>query len=146
MRTFAIGILTALAVALAADFPLIQPKELSGRIQAKGARPALIHVGFNVLYRSKHIPNSVYAGPASTPEGLAALRAAAGKLPRDCEIVVYCGCCPWDHCPNIKPAMELLKQMGFTRVQALYVPANMDADWFSRGYPSELGEAAKPAK
>jgi len=146
MRTFAIGVLAALAVALAADFPLIQPNELASRVQAKGAQPALIHVGFNVLYRNKHIPNSVYAGPASTPEGLAALRAAAGKLPRDGEIVVYCGCCPWDHCPNVKPAMELLKQMGFTRAKALYVPTNMDADWFSRGYPSELGEAAKMAK
>ncbi len=146
MRLLSVGVLGALAVALAADFPLIQPRELADRIQAKGVQPALIHVGFAVLYRGKHIPNSVYAGPASTPEGLAALRSAAGKLPRDGEIVVYCGCCPWDHCPNMKPAMELLKQMGFTRVKALYIPANMAEDWFNRGYPFELGEAARPAR
>ena len=40
-------------------------------------------------------------------------------------------------CPNIKPAMELLKQMGFTRAKALYVPTNMAKDWFDQGYPAE---------
>jgi rhodanese-related sulfurtransferase len=134
--------LTALAVALAADMALIQPKELATRLEAKGAHPALIHVGFNVLYRGKHIPGSIYAGPASAPEGLAALGAAVAKLPRNGEIVVYCGCCPWDHCPNMRPAMELLKQMGFTRVKALYISTNMAQDWFDHGYPAESGQAA----
>lgn len=146
MKLFAIGLLTALAVALAADFPQVQPRELAARLEAKGAHPVLFHVGFAVLYRSKHIPNSVYTGAASTPEGLATLKTAAGKLPRDAEIVVYCGCCPWDHCPNIKPAMELLKQMGFTRVKALYIPTNMVKDWFDPGYPAETGAGAAPVK
>ena len=142
MKLFAIGILTALAVAPAADFPQMQPRELAARLEANGAHPVLFHVGFAVLYRSKHIPKSVYTGAASTSEGLATLKAAAGKLPRDADIVVYCGCCPWDHCPNIKPAMELLKQMGFTRVKALYIPTNIDKDWFSPGYPAETGAGA----
>jgi rhodanese-related sulfurtransferase len=144
MRLLAFGLLTALAVAQTADMPLAQPKELAAQLQAKGGQPALIHVGFAVLYRGKHIPNSVYAGPANTPAGLQALRAAVASLPRNREMVVYCGCCPWDHCPNIKPAMEALKAMGFTRAKALYIPTNMVADWFDRGYPSELGEAARP--
>jgi hypothetical protein len=42
--------------------------------------------------------------------------------------------------------MDLLKQMGFTRVKALYIPTNMVKDWFDPGYPAELGEAAKPAR
>ena len=65
------------------------------------------------------------------------LKAAVDKLPRDREIVIYCGCCPWDHCPNVKPAMELLKQMGFTKAKALYVPDNLKVDWIDRGYPVE---------
>ena len=140
MRIVAVVFLIALAVGLAAEMPLIQPKELASELQGKGTPPALIHVGFNVLYRSRRIPGSVYAGPASTPEGLAALRTAVGKLARDKEMVVYCGCCPWDHCPNIKPAMELLRQMGFTRVKALYIPTNMVQDWFDHGYPAEAGK------
>ena len=146
MRFLAIGLLAALAGAQAADTSLAQPKDLAAQLQAKGAQPALIHVGFAVLYRGKHIPNSIYAGPANTPAGLQALRAAVASLPRDREIVVYCGCCPWDHCPNIKPAMEALKQMGFTRTKALNIPTNLAVDWFDHGYPAELGEAAKPAK
>ena len=146
MRLLAIALLTALAAAQAADTSLAQPGELAAQLKAKGARPALIHVGFAVLYREKHIPNSIYAGPANTAPGLQALRAAVANLPRDRDIVVYCGCCPWDHCPNIKPAMEALKQMGFTRAKALYIPTNIAADWYDHGYPSELGEAAKPAK
>ena len=76
MRFLAIGLLAALAGAQAADTSLAQPKDLAAQLQAKGAQPALIHVGFAVLYRGKHIPNSIYAGPATTPAGLQALRAA----------------------------------------------------------------------
>jgi hypothetical protein len=74
------------------------------------------------------------------------MRTAAGKLSHDGEIVVYCGCCPWDHCPNIKPAMELMRQMGLTRVKALYIPTNMVQGWFDHGYPAEAGSAAQPAR
>ena len=146
MKLLAIGLLAALAAAQPADPSLAQPGELAARLRANGAQPALIHVGFAALYRGKHIPNSIYAGPANTPAGLQGLRAAVANLPRDREIVVYCGCCPWDHCPNIKPAMEALKKLGFTRARALYIPTNLAADWFDRGYPAELGEAAKPTK
>jgi hypothetical protein len=147
MRLLAIGLLAALAAVQAADTSMAQPQELAAQLQGKAAaRPALIHVGFAVLYREKHLPNSTYTGPANSPAGLQALRAAVANWPRDREIVVYCGCCPWDHCPNIKPAMEAMKLMGFTRVKALYIPTNLKADWFDHGYPAELGEAAKPAK
>ncbi len=141
MKRLALCILAAVAMAIAADPTLMQPQELVAKLQAKNKPAALIHVGFNVLYRSKHIPNSIYAGPGSTPAGLAMLRAAVTSLPRDGEVVIYCGCCPWDHCPNMKPAMELLKQMGFTKAKALYIPENMAADWFNKGYPAEQGTA-----
>jgi thiosulfate/3-mercaptopyruvate sulfurtransferase len=141
-RAFALLLPAALTVGLAADLALIQPKDLVARLQAKGPRPTLLHVGFDVLYRSKHIPNSTFAGPGNTPEGLAALKRAVAKLPRNGEIVIYCGCCPWDHCPNIKPAMEALRQMGFTNVKALNIPTNMVKDWYDLGYPFELGAAA----
>ncbi len=138
MKISAIVLCAALAAA-AADMALVQPKDLAAQLQRKGPQPVLIHVGFGNLYRSKHIPNSIYAGPGATP----ALRDAVAKLPRAADIVIYCGCCPWDHCPNIKPAMEMLKQMGFTRARALYIPTHMPADWYSHGYPTEQGEAAK---
>src|SRR5579871_543441 len=144
MRIRTIGLTIAfLSLALAADFPTLEPKNLVAQLQAKGATPTLIHVGFPVMYRGRHIPASLYAGPAAKPEGIDAIKAAVEKLPRSRQIVIYCGCCPFDRCPNIRPAMALLKQMGFTNVKALDLPANFAADWVDHGYPVEQGPAAK---
>jgi thiosulfate/3-mercaptopyruvate sulfurtransferase len=141
MRTLTILVVSTLAVGLAAELALIQPGEVAAQLAAKGARPAVFHVGPNLLYRGKHIPGSIYAGPGSRAEGLEALRVAASKLPRDDEIILYCGGCPWSNCPNVKPAVELLKQMGFTRVKAMFVETNFAKDWIDKGYPVEAGTA-----
>lgn len=142
MRALCSCLLFALTVMLAADMPEVQPKELVDRI-AKGSPPAIFQVGPSFLYNSKHIPGAVYAGMGSRPEGIATLKALVEKLPRDREIVLYCGCCPWEKCPNIRPAMELLQSMGFTRVTAMHVPTSFKVDWIDKGYPVEAGEAAK---
>ena len=125
------------AVAAAADLALVQPPELTAQLAGKGGRPAVFMVGPNVLYRSKHIAGSVYAGPGQSAAGLAILKAEADKLPRDREVVVYCGCCPWDRCPNVKPAVDLLKQMGFAKAKALYLPTGFKVDWLDKGYAAE---------
>lgn len=130
------GFLTLFLLWSAADFPLIEPKDVAAVLTKPGA-PAVFQVAPGVLYRSKHIPGAVFAGPGSRQAGLDALKEAVGKLPRDRDIVLYCGCCPWDRCPNIKPAMDLLKSMGFTRVKAMYLPENFKTDWIDRGYPVE---------
>ena len=134
------AVLAALVVvAAAADPALVQPRELAAQLAGKGARPAIFMVGPNVLYRSKHITGSVYAGPGQAEAGLAMLQTEAGKLPRDREVVVYCGCCPWDRCPNVKPAMDLLKRMGFAKAKALYLETGFKADWLDKGYAAEAG-------
>jgi thiosulfate/3-mercaptopyruvate sulfurtransferase len=133
------AVLAVVTVVLAAaDLALVQPPDLAAQLAAKGARPSVYMVGPNVLYRSKHIPGSVFAGPGQSEAGLAMLKAEASKLPRDREVVVYCGCCPWDRCPNIKPAMELMKQLGFTKARALYLPTGFKADWLDKGYASDM--------
>jgi len=142
MRAFSLSLLLALTVALAADIPVMQPKELADRI-GKGPQPAIFQVGPSFLYQSKHIPGAVYAGPGSQAEGLELLKSAVAKLPHEREIVLYCGCCPWDKCPNVRPAMEMLKSMGFTHVTAMHVPTSFKADWIDQGYPVEQGDAAK---
>ena len=141
MRVLMLISLTALSVGLAAELALIQPAEVATQLAGKGAAPAIFHVGPNLLYRGKHIPGSIYAGPGSRSEGIEALKVAAGKLPRDREIILYCGCCPGGNCPNVKPAVEALKQMGFSRVKAMYVETNFAKDWTDKGYPVELGTA-----
>jgi hypothetical protein len=132
VKTFAFFL--ACTLCAAADLPLIQPPDLVARLSTK---PVIFQVGPNVLYRSKHIPTALYAGPGSKEEGLALLKTAAEKLPRDREIVIYCGCCPWDRCPNVQPAVAMLQQIGFTKVKALHLPANFKTNWIDKGYPIE---------
>ena len=130
-------------LAFAAQTGTVEPKDLVAQLQVAGSKPALIHVGFAVMYRGKHIPQSIYAGPARNAEGLEALKKAVANMPRDREILLYCGCCPWDMCPNIKPALAALREMGFTRVKALMLPTNFATDWINHGYPVEGETAAK---
>lgn len=115
---------------------LIQPGALHRELQS-GHPPLILQVGSHMLFAEAHIPGSEYAGPASTPEGLQALRQRVASLPRSQPIVLYCGCCPWEHCPNIAPAWLLLHHMGFTHVRVLYLAHNFGADWVARGYGSE---------
>jgi 3-mercaptopyruvate sulfurtransferase SseA len=126
----------AAAVLAASEIALVEPADLAPHLAAK---PAIIHVGPNVLYRSKHIPGAVYAGPGSKAEGIELLKKAVAGLPRDREIVIYCGCCPWDRCPNVKPSVDELHRMGFTRVRALHLADNFKTNWIDKGYPIEEG-------
>jgi hypothetical protein len=103
-------------------------------------RPMTIHVGFYILYKQAHIPGSEYSGPASQPNELEKLRKRVESLPRNELIVLYCGCCPWNHCPTLRPAYEALHSMGFTKLKVLYVPNNFGQDWVNRGFPVEKGQ------
>jgi hypothetical protein len=140
LTRLAVVLAAGVAVAAAVDPALVQPPDLAAQLAGTGVRPAVFMVGPNVLYRSRHIPGSVFAGPGRSEDGLAMLKAEAGKLPREREVVVYCGCCPWDRCPNVKPAVDLLKQMGFGKVKALYLGTGFKADWLDKGYASDAGK------
>ena len=109
------------------------PEELAANLKT----PLVIHVGFPVLYRGAHIAGSEYAGPGSKPEGSNSLKKAVAGQPHNREIVLYCGCCPWDKCPNIRPAFAALHEMGFTHVKVMIVPENLKTDWIDKGYPTE---------
>jgi len=122
---------------------VIHPTELNRMLSDKpAARPKVLHVGFEILYKGKHIPGSIYAGPGSKDAGLDALKLAVANAPKDSEIILYCGCCPWDHCPNMKPAFNLLHGMGFTKIKILEIPTNFATDWTAQGYPVEASLAS----
>src|ERR1700679_325735 len=99
--------------------------------------PLVIHVGFDVLYRAVHIAGTPYAGPASKPEGIEALKRAVAGQPHDRDIVIYCGCCPMEKCPNVRPAFTALRELGFIHVRVLGLPENLKTDWTDKGYPVE---------
>jgi thiosulfate/3-mercaptopyruvate sulfurtransferase len=120
---------------------LINPDELVKTLRsANSEKPLVIQVGSHVLYSEAHIPGSEYIGPASSESGLQELRKRVESLPRNKFIVLYCGCCPWGHCPNVKPADEALHAMGFTKIKVLYVANNFGTDWVDKGYPVAKGD------
>ena len=100
----------------------------------------IIQVGSHVLYSQAHIPGSEYIGPASSDVGIQQLRKRAESLGRTRLIVLYCGCCPWNHCPNVKPAYDALQAMGFRNLKVLYIANNLGADWVDKGYPTAKGD------
>lgn len=120
---------------------LISPDELAKVLRSsKGEKPLMIQVGSHVLYSQAHIPGSEYIGPAASEDGLQRLRKRVEPLSRNKFIVIYCGCCPWSHCPNVKPADDALQALGFSNVKVLYMANNFGTDWVDKGYPVEKGD------
>jgi thiosulfate/3-mercaptopyruvate sulfurtransferase len=117
--------------------PAVLVKEISG---SESHRPTVVCVGFRTLYEGAHVRGAVFHGPAMNAEGLADLKKWAGPFPRSAEIVIYCGCCPLAHCPNISPAFNALKAMGFRHLRVLLLSHDFAHDWVEAGYPIAKGK------
>lgn len=119
---------------------LIQPEELATLLRSSKSKPLVLQVGFRVLYAQAHIAGSEYVAAGSSPGGVRRIRDRVEKLPRNKAIILYCGCCPWIHCPNVQPAYQELQGMGFTNVKVLFIAHDFGTDWVSKGYPVETGQ------
>ena len=109
--------------------------ELAAALSGPAAdRPRILQVGALSLYKRAHIPGAVYAGMASTAEGLARLGRVLTPIGRTAPVVVYCGCCPWTHCANVAPALGLLRERGYTAGRVLYLPSDFTTDWVDTGH------------
>jgi len=142
----ALGVIVATAVAqtdeLAPGSPqLINPEDLVKLLQAPiGQKPLILNVGPSLIYMQAHIPGSEYIGAGSDKQGVESLRRRVKSLAHNTSIVLYCGCCPWGHCPNVRPAYQELQKAGFTKVKVLYIADNFGADWVQKGYPTIKGQ------
>ncbi len=120
---------------------LINPEALVKVLQGpKADIPLILNVGPSLLYMQAHIPGAEYIGAASSAQGMQSLRTRAKPLPKNASIVLYCGCCPWSHCPNVRPAYNELHKLGFSNVKVLYIADNFGADWVEKGYPTIRGQ------
>lgn len=110
---------------------LQSPEELARTINdPKAKHPVVFSVGPGAV-----IKGSIDIGPARDILNLAKLRKQLGVLSRDTDIVIYCGCCPFVHCPNIRPAFTLLNEMKFSHAKLLNLEHNIKIDWIDKGYP-----------
>ena len=110
---------------------LIAPEDLATIINSSTeVKPLIISVGPSGL-----IKDAVDIGPTHEKQNLNKLNELLSKEKKDREIVIYCGCCPFKNCPNIRPAFSLLNSMKFTKHKLLDLPHNLKADWINYGYP-----------
>ena len=109
---------------------LIEPAALAKTIESNENLPLIYCVGPGMV-----IPHSIDIGMTNDEKNLAKFKDSLSTLPRNTNIVIYCGCCPFDHCPNVRPAIALLQQMKFTNYHLLDLPHNIKTDWIAKGYP-----------
>jgi hypothetical protein len=81
------------------------------------------------------IKNAIYIGEGRDKKNINKLKNEVGQLSKDANIVIYCGCCPFSDCPNIRPAFTVLNEMKFTNHKLLNLSKNLKADWIDMGYP-----------
>lgn len=110
---------------------LLEPRDLALTINtAQSHQPVVLSVGPAAI-----IKNSIDIGATREKENLDKLKQQLKDVSKDETIVLYCGCCPFDKCPNIRPAFELLNQMQFKNHKLLNLPHNIKMDWIDHGYP-----------
>ncbi len=116
---------------------MVTAGKMAEELKTPDAARHILYVGFPILYKGAHIKDAGFAGPCSKPDGLDLLAASLKDVPLDAEVVIYCGCCPFARCPNIRPAYRRLKEMGYTNIKVLDLPTNLHTDWVEKGYPTE---------
>lgn len=110
---------------------LLDPADLAKILNdSKAKQPYIYSIG-----PAATIKGSIDIGPGQDKANLDKLKEQLSKLPKDADIVIYCGCCPFEHCPNIRPAFALLNKMKFTNRKLLSLQHNIKIDWINKGFP-----------
>ena len=152
--SLAVAALLALAVLIALSSPAtlqadsdpwtktqtVQAADLAKELGNSHTAPTVLFVGFKRLYGAGHIKGAEYHGTAGSEEGLKEMTAWAAGLSRSTNLVIYCGCCPMEHCPNIRPAFKTLQGLGFKNLRVLLLPQDFATDWAGKGFPYDKGD------
>ena len=110
---------------------LMPPAELAAMLKNPNAKlPVIFCIG-----PANYIKGAIDIGPARDKANIEKLRKQVSAFPKDTSIVIYCGCCPYNPCPNVRPAFNLLSEMKFTNHKLLDLPHNFKTDWIDKGYP-----------
>ena len=110
---------------------LMDPAELARVIiDPQDHQPVLLSIGPAAV-----IKNSIDIGPTHEKANLERLRVELDKLSRESDVIIYCGCCPFKSCPNIRPAFSLMNEMKFEHHKLLNLQKNIKVDWIDKGYP-----------
>lgn len=110
---------------------LLQPAKLNEAYsKPAAAQPLILNMGVE-----RNIKNAVEVGIVSSPSKYQKLVEVMKKVPKNREIVVYCGCCKLENCPNIPIALEKLSALGYKNVKILNLIEGINEDWIDKKYP-----------
>jgi hypothetical protein len=128
------GILSAYSQAPAWKKEQLMPtKELSDKIQTNAKdKPVVFNVG-----PMENIKTAVFVGRATSATCVEKMKSTLAMENKTKAVVVYCGCCSYASCPNIRPAYDALIAAGFKNTKVLELPEGIKPDWVAKGYPME---------
>jgi thiosulfate/3-mercaptopyruvate sulfurtransferase len=110
---------------------LIAPADLAKMIShPSGKAPVILNVG-----SMKLIKNAESGGMGYSDEGMKEFKSKVSKLDKNQLIVIYCGCCKMENCPNVKSPFDYLQSAGFKNFKILNIETGLYEDWISKGYP-----------
>ena len=130
---FAIMVKAQIVEELWKPFQLVETKDLAATIEKNEAEKLLIlSIGPDSV-----IKGSIHIGATHEHQNLENLKTYLNDVPKDKEVIIYCGCCPFSRCPNIRPAFKMLMDLGFKNAKLLNIPNNIKTDWIDHDYPTE---------
>jgi thiosulfate/3-mercaptopyruvate sulfurtransferase len=112
---------------------LMPTKDLAEKIKTNAKdKPMVFNVG-----PMENIKTAMEMGRATSVTGIERIKSTVAMENKNRAIVVYCGCCSYASCPNIKPAYDALIAAGFKNTKVLELPVGIKEDWVAKGYPME---------
>jgi hypothetical protein len=110
---------------------LMAPSVLAAMIRnPKIEKPLIFNIGV-----VENIKGAKNMGAASEKDNLEAFKKKLSSIPKSSLIVIYCGCCPFEKCPNIRPAFKAIQKAGFKNGKLLDLRTNIKTDWIDKGFP-----------
>lgn len=112
---------------------LMPTKELADKINTNAKdKPLIFNVG-----PMENIKGAIAMGAATSVTFNNRIESSLAMESKTKPIVVYCGCCSYASCPNIKPAYDMILTHGFKNIKVLELPEGIKPDWVAKGYPTE---------
>lgn len=109
---------------------LMEPADLAKMIERGNEEIHVFSIGPSAM-----IKGSLDIGEGKNPGNIETLQRSVSALPMDAQIIIYCGCCPFANCPNIRPAFQALNSWGFTNHKLLNLSENLKVDWIDQDFP-----------
>jgi thiosulfate/3-mercaptopyruvate sulfurtransferase len=112
---------------------LMPAADLAAKLNAAtGDKPVVFNVG-----PMENIKTAKFVGKGTSITAIDRMKSELCLENKNKTIVLYCGCCSFSSCPNIKPAFDALLAAGFKNTRVLEIPEGIKPDWVAKGYPME---------